>query len=253
MLVAAVSLFSLAATGFVAASPSSPFDAAVALSVRSLAKRAAASSSSSAPTSSSSSAPTSSSYLEDVFGMETSQCESTCGTGLNDLTTCSQESTQATIAACACSSLTLADLRSCASCISSTTTSSKNATLVVQAYNSFVDLCTQEGLVSVTGTVAVGASTKPLSRSSTATLAASSSAASSAHPTYDANSTPTSTAIVPSLVNTGSLASAAATATGSLANAAASATTTAHSGSTRNVAGALVSLFAAGAAVVAFA
>ncbi|GAA5927879.1 hypothetical protein JCM1841_006161 [Sporobolomyces salmonicolor] len=244
MLVSVVSLFSLAATGFVAASPSSPFDATVAFSVRSLTKRAAASSSSSAPTSSS--------YLEDLFGMETTQCEPTCGTGLSDLTTCSQESTQATIAACACSSVTLADLRSCASCISSTTTSSTNATGVVQAYNSFVDLCTQEGLVSVTGTVAVGASTKPLPRSSTAASAAS-SALSSAHPTYDANSTPTSTAIVPSLVNTGSLASATATATGSLANAAASATSTAHSGSTRNVAGALVGLFAAGVAVIALA
>ncbi|GAA5851265.1 hypothetical protein JCM8547_004188 [Rhodosporidiobolus lusitaniae] len=185
--------------------------------------------------------PSSSSYLSEVFGMVNSRCQSTCDNGaLADLTvhscpsycafrtaTCSQLTTQATIAACACSSQTLGDLRSCASCISTTTSSSKNATAVVVAYNSFVDLCTQEGLAQVTGTVEVGASTRAMSRTALAPSSASTDASSRA--TYNPAETVGSTATVPSLLASGSIASSAriaAAASASSSDAAVSASAT---------------------------
>ncbi|GAA6018376.1 hypothetical protein JCM10207_000825 [Rhodosporidiobolus poonsookiae] len=183
-----------------AAAPAPYDDALVAFAVHDLAKRAES--------------PSSSSYLAQVFGMQTSKCDSVCTVALNDFTeVCQAKTNQATIAACACSSTSLGDLRSCASCISSTTSSKSNATAVVEAYNSFVDLCTNNGLAMVTGTVAVGASTAPISRASASTRAASSAAAatSSSYATYNPSQSPVSTATVPSLVATGvSAASAAA-------------------------------------------
>ncbi|GAA5899532.1 hypothetical protein JCM6882_001142 [Rhodosporidiobolus microsporus] len=183
------------ATGLVAASANPYSDALVSHQVHALAKRAES--------------PSSSSYLSDVFGMVTSQCEKTCSVGLNDLAACSKLTTQATIAACACSSVTLGDLRSCASCISTTTKSTGNATEVVNSYNSFVDLCTNEGLARVTGTVEVGASTTALSRSSKSSASTIPSSAASSRATYNPSSAPASTATVPSLVATGSIASSA--------------------------------------------
>ncbi|BGP43277.1 hypothetical protein JCM10450v2_007422 [Rhodotorula kratochvilovae] len=200
-LVSSVALVAL--SGLAVALPGA--DVLVAHSVRQLAKRAAT--------------PAQSSYLSDIFGMVTTRCESTCNVGLEDLTACSNLSNQATIAACACSSVTLADLRACASCVSTTTRSTKNETAVVNSYNSFVDLCTEEGLAQVTGTVEVGASTKALSR--TATLAAASatralaaasgsaSASTTVRSTYNPAAAPISTASVPALIASGSIASSA--------------------------------------------
>lgn len=232
---------SLRHTGLVVARPST--DVFVTHSVRQLAKRATPASQSS--------------YLSDIFGSVApgSPCEDTCTTGLDTLTVrpsslalvarlecltdpclrihqaCSDMSDQASIAACACSAVSLGNLRSCASCVSTTTTSAQNATSVVEAYNAFVDLCTSEGLAQVTGTVAVGASTKPLSSASaTATrqLAASSGSVSdsesTAHATYNPSAAPVSTASVPALVASGSIASSARAVASSQAAASAGAT-----------------------------
>ncbi|GAA5911910.1 uncharacterized protein JCM6883_000730 [Sporobolomyces salmoneus] len=139
-----------------------------------------------------------SSYLEDLFSYQTKSSQKACAVPLADLETCAKGTDQATIAACACSTQTLGDLRACAASISTTTKSAQNATQVVVSYNSFVDLCQTEGLATVTGTIAPAQSTSVVSRSSTATSAASSSAISS-HATYNAQSTPTSTASVPAL------------------------------------------------------
>ncbi|GAA6006049.1 uncharacterized protein JCM10292_006528 [Rhodotorula paludigena] len=176
-------------------------DALLAHNIRSLVKRA--------------SSPAQSSYLSDIYNMVTPRCEKTCNVGLQDLTACSTLANQATIAACACSSVTLGDLRSCASCISTTATSTHNQTTVVSAYNSFVDLCTAEGLASVTGTVEVGASTRAISRTSTnaAQSAAATSAASSetvsSRATYNPSPSPVTTASVPALIASGEVASSA--------------------------------------------
>ncbi|TNY19525.1 Fibrocystin-L-like protein [Rhodotorula diobovata] len=219
-MVSASSLFSLlvaSSAGLVVARPST--DVFVTHSVRQLAKRATPASQSS--------------YLSDIFGSVApgSPCEDTCTTGLDTLTACSDMSDQASIAACACSAVSLGNLRSCASCVSTTTTSAQNATSVVEAYNAFVDLCTSEGLAQVTGTVAVGASTKPLSSASaTATrqLAASSGSVSdsesTAHATYNPSAAPVSTASVPALVASGSIASSARAVASSQAAASAGAT-----------------------------
>ncbi|GAA5962283.1 hypothetical protein JCM8115_004281 [Rhodotorula mucilaginosa] len=198
-------------------------DAHIAHSVRSLERRADTSASS----------PSSSTFLSDVFQMETPRCSSTCEVSLGDFDSCSQLSSQATIAACACSAQTLGDLRACASCISTTTKSDSNSTAVVNAYNSFVNLCLQEGLVSVTGTVEVGASTKSMARTSfTATAsdkASSATASSTSLPasitstslaTYNPSRAPVSTATVPSLIASGSIASSARAAAASAASAA---------------------------------
>ncbi|BGP03283.1 Fibrocystin-L-like protein [Rhodotorula toruloides ATCC 204091] len=221
--------------GFAAARPGN--DVLVAHAVRSLAKRAGSS-----PTSSSS-------YLSEIFGMVTTQCQSTCGASLQDLTSCSNMTTQATIAACACSSVTLGDLRSCSSCISTTTRSDSNATTVVSAYNSYVDLCTQEGLATVTGTVEVGASTKAMSR---AASTASVTSIPSSLVTYNPSSKPASTATVPSLVASGSIASSArvAAASGSISGSAASATPSKTSGAGRTAMSAAAGLLAVAAGMV---
>ncbi|GAA5992945.1 hypothetical protein JCM10908_000762 [Rhodotorula pacifica] len=191
-------------------------DVHIARSVQSLQRRAGASS------------PSSSTFLSDVFQMEVSQCNSTCTVSLGDFDTCSKLTNQATIAACACSAQTLGDLRACASCISTYTKSSSNATAVVSSYNSFVDLCRQEGLASVTGTVEVGASTKSMPRSSFATSISASSAVASATSasgsvtsaplaTYNPSQAPATTATVPSLLASGSIASSARAAAASAA------------------------------------
>merc|ERR1711939_401909 len=72
---------------------------------------------------------------------------------------------QLAIASCACSSNTLGDLRSCASCISSSDGASADTqSAVVDDYNTFVDSCASAGLATVTGTVEVGASTTQADR-----------------------------------------------------------------------------------------
>ncbi|GAA6027217.1 hypothetical protein JCM8097_002494 [Rhodosporidiobolus ruineniae] len=221
----------LSAAGCVAASPAPYADALVAHQVNSLAKRA--------------SSPASSSYLADIFSMTTSRCSGV--TALNDLTACSKNTNQATIAACACSSVTLGDLRTTASCISTTTTSSANATAVVNAYNSFVDLCTNEGLAKVTGTVEVGASTRSMARPSSTVV---SSASASSRATYNPSAAPASTATVPSLIASGSIASSARVAAASAASvSAAGASASPTSGAGRVAA----SLLAVAGAVVGFA
>ncbi|GAA6051411.1 hypothetical protein JCM3770_000505 [Rhodotorula araucariae] len=240
----------VAFAGLAAALPGA--DVLVAHSVRQLAKRAAT--------------PAQSSYLSDIFGMVTARCESTCNVGLEDLTACSNLSSQATIAACACSSVTLADLRACASCVSTTTGSTKNETAVVNSYNSFVDLCTQEGLAQVTGTVEVGASTKPLSRTATlaaasgtralaaTSVSASASASTTVRSTYNPAGASISTASVPALLASGSIASSARSAASSQAAASQSAAakgTTSGAGRLAGQAVAAVVAAAVGVAVLA--
>jgi hypothetical protein len=119
--------------------------------------------------------------------------------------TCAKGSDQATIAACACSTQTLGDLRSCAAAISTSTKSSTNATQVVVSYNAFVDLCQTEGLATVTGTIAAGESTSAVSRASSTSSPSQTSTSASSRPTYNAQSTHTSTATVAQLA-TGSQA-----------------------------------------------
>ncbi|GAA5881696.1 hypothetical protein JCM16303_005551 [Sporobolomyces ruberrimus] len=191
-------LVTLFATSFVSAAPSPFSSTRISGDVMNLAKRAEANSSSSTSTP----AVAQSSYLEDLFSYSTADSEKACAVPLSDLETCAKGTDQATIAACACSTQTLGDLRSCAAAISTSTKSATNATQVVLSYNSFVDLCQTEGLATVTGTVAAGQSTSAVSRVSTSSVA---SASSSSHPTYNAASTPTSTATVP-LLTTGSFA-----------------------------------------------
>lgn len=87
------------------------------------------------------------------------------------------------------------------------------------ALSSFVELCSEEGLATVTGTIEVGASTKAQPRSPSTTVVEASSTASTSLPasvtataslaTYNPNSAPASTATVPSLVASGSIASSA--------------------------------------------
>merc|ERR1711939_355717 len=70
---------------------------------------------------------------------------------------CANGTSQLAIASCACSSNTLGDLRSCASCISSSDGASADTqSAVVDDYNTFVDSCASAGLATVTGTVEVG-------------------------------------------------------------------------------------------------
>ncbi|GAA5866096.1 hypothetical protein JCM3774_000026 [Rhodotorula dairenensis] len=251
--VAAIAICVLSAAGLVAARAGP--DVHIARSVRSLERRADASS------------PSTSTYLSDVFQMETPRCNSTCAVSLGDFDACSQLSNQASIAACACSAQTLGDLRACASCISTTTKSDSNSTAVVNAYNSFVELCLQEGLVSVTGTVEVGASTKSMSRTSITAASASTASASTATSalpstitsgslaTYNPSRAPVSTATVPSLVASGSIASSARAAAASASESATSTNQkTSGAASSRTAVGqALVGVaaFAAGAAFLA--
>ncbi|GAA5850144.1 hypothetical protein JCM3766R1_006941 [Sporobolomyces carnicolor] len=203
-----VALFASAAR--IASCAPSPFSSTrIAHVVSDLAKR-----SSSSAASSSGGSVSQSSFLQDLFGYETPSSEKSCAVPLADLETCAKGTDQATIAACACSTETLGDLRTCAAAISTSTKSSENATAVVVAYNSFVDLCQTEGLATVTGTVAAGASTSTRAASSSSfspspSSSTSTSTAASDRPTYNAQSTPASTASVPAL-ETGT-ASAAAT------------------------------------------
>ncbi|GAA5943065.1 uncharacterized protein JCM15063_006290 [Sporobolomyces koalae] len=193
MLAQSILVTLVATAGLVAAAPSPFSSGRISGSVLHLAKRA--NTSSTEPTVSSSS------YLQDLFSYETTQSAKACAVPLADLETCAKGTNQAMIAACACSTQTLGDLRTCASAISTTTTSATNATNVVQSYNNFVDLCQTEGLATVTGTIAAGESTSAVSRTSSSSVPSGSAAASSAssHPTYNAASTPTSTATVPAL------------------------------------------------------
>ncbi|GAA5834187.1 hypothetical protein JCM5353_006945, partial [Sporobolomyces roseus] len=179
----------LVATGLVSAAPSPFSSTRISNDVSLLAKRAA-------PTVSQSS------YLQDLFSYQTDKSEKACSVPLADLETCAKGTDQASIAACACSTQTLGDLRSCAAAISTSTKSTQNATEVVVSYNSFVDLCQTEGLATVTGTVAAGESTKSVSRASSTSSVSSNP--STMRPTYDAASTPSSTATVP-LLTTGSV------------------------------------------------
>ncbi|GAA6018033.1 hypothetical protein JCM11491_000039 [Sporobolomyces phaffii] len=191
----AQSLFvTLLATGLVSAAPSPFTSVRISGDVVALAKRAA---------NSSTPAVAQSSYLENLFGYQTPSSEKACAVPLSDLETCAKGTDQATIAACACSTQTLGDLRSCAAAISTSTKSSTNATQVVVSYNSFVDLCQTEGLATVTGTVAAGESTSAVSRASSSSTSSVASASSSSRPTYNAASTPTSTATVPLLATGG--------------------------------------------------
>ncbi|KAM0786226.1 hypothetical protein ACM66B_007029 [Microbotryomycetes sp. NB124-2] len=171
----------------------------------------------------------SSSYLTDIFGLMTQGCNSDCSLAMQDFTACATLNSQAAIAACACSSQTIGDVRSCASCIASdNSTSTRNATEVVDDYNSYVDLCQSEGLASVTGTIEVGESTRSASRVSISTGPVTgptrrtsdlptTSVPSGSRTTYNPSATKsTSVATVPSLVNTGAASSMrAATAAGS--------------------------------------
>ncbi|KAK4046966.1 hypothetical protein OIO90_006384 [Microbotryomycetes sp. JL221] len=163
---------------------------------------------------------TSSSYLTDIFGLMTQGCNSTCGVAMQDFSACATLTSQAAIAACACSQQTIGDVRACASCIASdNSTSTRNATEVVDDYNSYVDLCQNEGLASVTGTIEVGESTRSASRTSistgpvtgasrrTSTLATTSVPRESQSTYNPSATTSTSIARVPSLVNTGEAAS----------------------------------------------
>ncbi|BGP19778.1 hypothetical protein JCM10213_006440 [Rhodosporidiobolus nylandii] len=186
--------------------------------------------------------PSSSSYLQDVFGKSIPACQDVCDLGLSDYAACANLTTQATIAACACSSVTLGDLRSCASCISTHTSSSSNATDVVSAYNSFVDLCTQEGLAKVTGTVEVGASTQTLPR--TSSTASPTDSTDTSRATYNPSSAPASTATVPALVASGAVASSAR-------QAAASAEPTGATSGATSLVGSVVALSAVAVAGVA--
>ncbi|POY72850.1 hypothetical protein BMF94_4105 [Rhodotorula taiwanensis] len=233
----------LSAAGLVAARAGP--DVHIARSVRSLARRADAS------------APGSSQYLSEIFAMETAQCNSTCAVSLGDFDSCSKLSDQATIAACACSALTLGDLRSCASCISTTTKSTSNETSVV---SSFVNLCLQEGLATVTGTVEVGVSTKPISRSSTSAASSASSASRSASSvnasstvtsaplaTYNPSASYTATATVPSLVASGSIASSARAAAASASPSAQKTSGARSDGSVRMAVVAFAAVFGAAA------
>ncbi|ORY76570.1 hypothetical protein BCR35DRAFT_121143 [Leucosporidium creatinivorum] len=156
-------------------------------------------------------AASSSTYLASIFSLVTSGCNSTCALATQDFA-CAALPSQSSIAQCACSAQAIGDVRSCAACISADSkTSKKNETGVVEDYNAYVDLCTSEGLASVTGTVQVGASTSSLPRTSlgrNSTHAASASAtksdaAASSKATYNPDQSVTSVAKVPSLVASG--------------------------------------------------
>ncbi|KAK4049952.1 hypothetical protein OIV83_003776 [Microbotryomycetes sp. JL201] len=178
----------------------------------------------------------SSSYLTDIFGLMTPSCNQGCSLAMQDFTACATLNSQAAIAACACSSQTIGDVRACASCIASdNSTSTRNATEVVDNYNSYVDLCQAEGLASVTGTIQVGASTRSASRVSISTGPVTgptrrtsdlptTSVAAESKTTYNPSATSsTSVARVPSLANTGAASSMRA-ATASTPSASASST-----------------------------
>lgn len=114
--------------------------------------------------------PTSSSALAMIINVITPSCTPECNFFVSDLATCARGTSQAAIATCACSSMTLGDIRSCAACVSADpATTRANSTTVVANYNAFVDLCIKDGLASVTGTVAVGASTSSVSQRPIAT------------------------------------------------------------------------------------
>merc|ERR1711939_867405 len=99
--------------------------------------------------------------LSEIIGaINGTSCTDTCNSFLSDLTICANGTSQLAIASCACSSNTLGDLRSCASC----TSSSDGASADVDDYNTFVDSCASAGLATVTGTVEVGASTTQADR-----------------------------------------------------------------------------------------
>ncbi|SCV73254.1 BQ2448_7179 [Microbotryum intermedium] len=181
---------------------------------------------------------TSSSYLANILGMASGSCASSCNTATADYTIawawecnqCANQTSQSSVASCACSAQSLGDLRTCASCIAD----SGNATAKsssVSNYNSFVDLCVKDGLATVTGTVSVGQSTSAVPRATTA------SASSASRAVY-------TTAGSVSAVPVASLAggSSTGTATGSAASAAsatATPTATAKSGAGKLVSGGL--------------
>lgn len=157
---------------------------------------------------------------------------------------CAALNSQAAIAACACSAQTIGDVRSCASCISQDRRTSRgNSTAVVGYYNcarnelylevlmgadanrfmhvrtAYVDLCTSEGLATVTGTIAVGASTSALPRTPLPSAPSSVSASASVPPesrsTFNPSATTTtSVALVPSLLESTSASGGAASASG---------------------------------------
>jgi len=104
--------------------------------------------------------------LSEIIGaINGTSCTDTCNSFLSDLTICANGTSQLAIASCACSSNTLGDLRSCASCISSSDGASADTqSAVVDDYNTFVDSCASAGLATVTGTVEVGASTTQADR-----------------------------------------------------------------------------------------
>ncbi|SCZ94694.1 BZ3500_MvSof-1268-A1-R1_Chr12-3g04050 [Microbotryum saponariae] len=172
---------------------------------------------------------------------------------------CANQTSQSSVAMCACSAQSLGDLRqsfssgrgpcqrypictakadcnsprahlaklgTCANCIANNGNATAKSS-AVSNYNSFVDLCVKDGLATVTGTVSVGQSTSAIPRATT-TLASSASRA--------VYTTAGSVSAVPvaSLAGNSSAGSATAmataTATGSAAPASA---TTAKSGAGR--------------------
>ncbi|KDE02529.1 hypothetical protein MVLG_06926 [Microbotryum lychnidis-dioicae p1A1 Lamole] len=168
---------------------------------------------------------TSSSYLANILGMASSACADSCNTATADYTQCANQTSQSSVAMCACSAQSLGDLRTCANCIANNGNATAKSS-AVSNYNSFVDLCVKDGLATVTGTVAVGQSTSAVPRATT-TLASSASRA--------VYTTAASVSAVPfaSLAGNSSAGRATATATATATGSAAPASATAKSGAGR--------------------
>ncbi|KAL8291505.1 hypothetical protein RQP46_002483 [Phenoliferia psychrophenolica] len=160
-------------------------------------------------------APTSSTALADMINLITPGCNTTCTVFIKELSNCALGASQMEIATCACSSQVLGDIRTCAACVSADKdTTTANSTAVVNDYNQFVSLCIADGLATVTGTVAVGASTVAISRTLTTLATGTATSAPASNATYTVPASITAATQVASLglgsSNTSSSASGSA-------------------------------------------